>query len=129
MAKEKIDKLEEKKKELEQELQNIQHELDDSLDRVRSDVSSQLAPTQFIKRHPLPVVGLSVLAGFLLGNKKSTESSGSSDSGFSSVLVSEIKKLATKKGISLATDYIESILLEKEEKSTSQSENGSVKKD
>ena len=129
MAKEKIDKLEEKKKELEQELQNIQHELDDSLDKVRSDVSSQLAPTQFIKRHPLPVVGLSVLAGFLLGNKNSNRISGSSDSGFSSVLISEIKKLATKKGISLATDYIESILLEKEEKSTSQSENGSVKKD
>lgn len=129
MAKEKIDQLEEKKKELEQELQSIQHELDDSLDKVRSDVSSQLAPTEFIKRHPLPVVGLSVLAGFLLGNKNSSDSSGSSGSRFNSVLLSEIKKLATKKGISLATDYIESLLLEKEERKTTQSENGSVKKD
>lgn len=113
MAKEKIDKLEEKKKELEQELQNIHHELDDSLDKVRSDVSSQLAPTQFIKRHPLPIVGLSVLTGFLLGNKKSGKSSGSSDSGLSTVLISEIKRLVTKKGISLATDYMRAYSLKK----------------
>ena len=129
MAKEKIDKLEEKKKELEQELHDIQHELDDSLDKVRTDVSSQLAPTEFIRRHPLPVVGLSLLAGFLLGNKNSRTSSDSSGSGFSSVLLSEIKKLATKKGISIATDYIESLLLEEEDQKASQSENGSVKKD
>lgn len=126
MAEEKLDKLEEKKKELEDELEKIQNELDSSLGRVREDVSTSLSPTEIIKRHPLPVVGLSVLVGFLAGSDR--RKSGSSDSdGVSSLLLSEIKRLITKKGISMATDYIEDILLDDREHSASDSD--SVKKD
>jgi len=125
MAEEKIDKLEQKKKELEEELQKIQHELDDSIQKVRSDVTTQLSPAGFIKDHPLPVVGLSLLTGFILGSKRTGNSTGSSDRNFGSLLLSELKRVATKKGLSIASDYIERILLEDEGKSA----NNSVKKD
>lgn len=125
MAKDKLDKMEKKKKELEEELQKIQNELDSSLGKVRSDVSTSFSPTEIIKRHPLPVVGLSVLVGFLAGN--GGRKSDSSD-GVSSLLMSEIKRLLTKKGIAMATDYIEDILLDDHHRH-SESGDDSVKND
>lgn len=130
MAKNKIDRLEEKKRELKAELENIQNELDQSIDGVRHDVSSKLDPVEFIKKHPLEVVGASVLAGFLAGHsgKRKRHSDSSSDDGISSTLMYELKRLATKKAISFATDYFEKFLSEKKEEILT-SDNGSVKKD
>ncbi len=115
MSDKKKDTLKEKRKELEAELENIQHELDDSLDKVKSDVSSSLDPLEYVRRHPLPVVGIAVLIGFLAG-KEGGESSksrkGSSDSDenkLTSTLWYEIKRLATRKALSKAGDYIEGI--------------------
>lgn len=124
MAEEKLDKLQEKKKALEQELENIQGELDHSFDKVRDDVSDSLAPSEVIKRHPLPAVGISVLVGFLASHQSK---SGSTGYGAGSLLYSEIKRLLTKKGIAMATDYIEEILLE--ESSGDSDDSNAVKKD
>lgn len=127
MAKDKIDRLEEKKKQLKAELENIQNELDDSIDGVRSDVSSRLDPVEFIKKHPIEVVGASVLVGFLAGHS-GKKSSLSSEDGIGSALLYEMKKIATKKAISLASDYVEKFLQERQ-KDILSSGNGSVKKD
>lgn len=112
--KEKLDKIKEKKKELQAELDRIQEELDTSVDEVRSDVSHKLKPSEIIKNHPLPVVGLSVLVGFLVSYRSSSsKSSGSSASGrsggdgFTSLLLNELKKLATRKAVTAATDYLD----------------------
>lgn len=111
--KEKLDKIKEKKKELQAELDRIQDELDTSVDEVRSDVSHKLKPSEIIKNHPLPVVGLSVLVGFLVSYRSSSKSSGSSASGrsggdgFTSLLLNELKKLATRKAVTAATDYLD----------------------
>lgn len=126
MANDKADKLKQKKQELQAELENIQNELDQSIDSVRSDVSSQLDPVEFIKKHPLPVVGASVVIGFLAGHKRSLGST--IGEGFSGALWYELKKLATKKAIAFTTDYVENLFLDQEE-TVSASENGSVKKD
>lgn len=112
MAKDKADKLEQKKRELEAELNNIQHELDDSIDRVRSDVSDKLDPKSFIREHPLPVVGGAVLLGFLLGHNdrhstSSVSSSSSTESTLTNTLLYELKRLATRKALSFATDFME----------------------
>ncbi len=116
MAKEKIDELEKKKQELEDELNKIQVELDNSIDQVREDVSSSLDPKNLIRKHPLPVVGASALLGFLLGHKK-RKSATSSDKGgdFSGALLAELKRLATRKAINFATDYVEDLLEKKAE--------------
>lgn len=107
--------LKEKKKALEAELSSIQNELDDSLDNIKSDVASSLDPLEYVRRHPLPVVGISVLIGFLAGkesgNEASSESSTSNAPGdkLSSTLWYEVKRLITRKGISFASDYIEDV--------------------
>lgn len=110
MEQDNIDKLEQKKQELEAELQSIQHELDDSIDRVRHDISDKLDPKSFIRKHPLPVVGGAVLLGFLIGhNDKEPPSAGShsSDDKLSRTIIYELKRLATKKALSFAGDFIE----------------------
>lgn len=111
MAKDKVDKLEQKKRELEEELGNIQNELDDSIDKVRHDVSEKLDPKSFIKKHPLPVVGGAALLGFLIGHsddrRPSKSSSSSADGGLTGTLIYELKRLATKKALSFATDFME----------------------
>ncbi len=117
MAKKELDELEKKKQELEEELRQIQDELDNSIDRVRDDVSTKLDPKAIIKKHPLPIVGTAALVGFLLGHSGgSSQKQSSTKREFSGALLSELKKLATRKAISFATDYVEDLLEEKADK-------------
>lgn len=113
MAKEQIDKLEQKKQELEKELEKIQGELDQSIDEVRTEVSSSLDPKTIIRKYPLSLVGASALLGFLLGHKGKGSSKSSGTGDFGSVLASELKRLATRKAVSFATDYVEDLIDEK----------------
>jgi hypothetical protein len=122
MAQKKVDELEKKKQELEAELNKIQGELDNSIDQVREDVSSSLNPKNIIRKHPLPIVGASTLLGFLLGHKRKSSAPTSDKGGdFSGALLSELKRLATRKAINFATDYVENILEEKAEEHLSSS--------
>lgn len=122
MAKDQIDELEKKKQQLQEQLNQIQGELDESFDQVRNDVSSTLNPKKIIQRYPLPVMGASVLLGFLFGHKEkgnstSTDKTSTSTSReFGSALLSELKRLATRKAVTFATDYVEGIIEEKAEK-------------
>lgn len=141
MAKEKVDILKQKKQELETELERIQLELDDSIHKVRSDVSSSLNPVQLIKRYPWPVIGASFLVGFLIsgaGNsrnksvsvKSNSPKNDSSEKIFRPLLFKELKRLAAKRAASLATGYLEEMLQNRQsERSTSLSNGKSVKKD
>ncbi|MDZ7773636.1 MAG: hypothetical protein U5K31_12990 [Balneolaceae bacterium] len=114
---EKLDKLEQKKKELEAEIEQIQHELDQNVDGVRSEVSRSFSPDRLIGKYPLPALGASVLLGFLLGHegRRSREGgrSGSSGRGISDALLDELRRLATKKAIRFAGDYLEELLEDK----------------
>ncbi len=117
MSNDELDEMKAKKKELEAELNRLQNELDNTLDEVRSDVSHKLKPTEIIKNYPIPAVGLSLLIGFLAGHKP-RKSSGSvtsadgnqGDEGFTSLLLTELKRLATRKAVTAATDYLDDLL-------------------
>lgn len=120
MAKDQIDELEKKKRKLQSELNELHDELDSTMGQVRSDISSQLDPKSFIRKYPLPIVGASALLGFLLGHKsnssdkrKSTDKSTSRDNGFTSALLYELKRRATRRAVSFATDYVENLLEKK----------------
>lgn len=133
----KTDILEEKKRELETELEQIQFELDDSFHKVRSDVTDTLNPVRFIRSYPWAMIGASVLLGFLIsGNRKKKSSStkekdDSSEGVFRPILFTELKKMAAKRAASIATGYLEDIFQARRSKSSSPSPNGrrSVKKD
>jgi FAD synthase len=117
MADKKADTLQEKKKELETELDKIEYMLDDSFDKVKSDVSS-FDPREFIRKKPFPVVGVCVALGFLFGRKgKKTASSPDTVSQeenikLSSTIWNEIKRVAVRKTVNKAGDYIEELLAE-----------------
>ncbi len=110
MAEQKISKIEERKKELEEELARIQHGIDDSIDDVKTGVSSNLDPKNIIRKYPLPIVGASVIAGFLLGAESRPSRKASKprnrnvgDSGISS----EIKRILARKGLNMLLDYLD----------------------
>ena len=125
MAEEKVDELKKKKQELENELNKIQGDLDNSIDKVREDVSSNLNPKNFIRKYPLPIVGGSALLGFLLGHKNKRSSSDKGND-FSGALLSELKRLATRKAINFATDYVERVLEQKADEHLSSENNGGL---
>ncbi|MDR9417069.1 MAG: hypothetical protein RI564_12360 [Gracilimonas sp.] len=112
MAKNKLSVIEKKKQELEQELSEIQNGLDKSIDDVREGVSSNLDPKNIIKKYPLPIVGASVLVGFLLGKEKKRYTDTPSRSGKikteeESRIAAEIKRIVAKKGMNLLLDFID----------------------
>jgi len=120
MASDTADNLEQKKKELKAELYNIQDELDTSVTKIRNDVSKKLDPKSVIQDYPLPVVGGAVIVGFLLGHSKkqrtdSPAPKADTRGGVSATLINELKRLATKKAINFATDFVEKKLDEKAE--------------
>lgn len=112
MAEVKLSEIEKKKKELEQELANIQNGLDRSIDEVKEGVSTSMAPKNLIKKYPLPIVGASVLVGFLLGRERKY-SSGSASKSYNrqsdagSAISKEIKRMLAKKGLNLLMDYLD----------------------
>lgn len=143
MAKDKIDDLKRKKQELEAELEVIENELDDSITRVRSDVSNKLDPMQFIRRHPWPFVGASAILGFLLaGNGSSKEkgataqvekkdsdkqSNGDSDRIFKPLLFNELKRMAARRLVTFASDYVDDILKSRKSEGSVTIQNGKGK--
>lgn len=112
MAKTKISNLENKKQELEQKLATIQNGLDRSIDDVKDGVASNMDPKNLIRKYPLPIVGASLLAGFLLGRERKKYDSLSSNNYSRSIdrdsgISREVKRLLAKKGISLLLDFID----------------------
>lgn len=122
MAKDKIDELEKKKQQLQNELHELQGELDNSLDQMRDDVSNNLNPKSIIRKYPLSIVGASALLGYLLGHKGKSNSKPSSNEDatgttgeFRGTLFSELKRLATRKAVTFASNYVEKLLEKKAE--------------
>jgi hypothetical protein len=117
MADNNTDSFQKKKEELEAELDRIEYMLDDSFDKIKSDASS-FDPREFIRRKPLSTVGACVVLGFLFGSKGKKAASSSDtvsreeDIKLSSTLWNEIKRVAIRKTVNKAGDYIEDLLAE-----------------
>lgn len=111
MAEENIKTLRERKMELEAELNAIQNGLDDSVDKVKDDVSSSLNPAEYIKRHPLPVLASSIFVGFLIGKGGDDDN----ENELLSTLWYEIKRMAVRKGIGMVSDHADRFLDNKAE--------------
>lgn len=112
MAKSKISDLEKKKQELENKLATIQNGLDKSIDDVKDGVASNMDPKNLIRKYPLPILGASVVVGFLLGRDRKNFD-GISSKRYSrtkegdSAVSREIKRLVAKKGMGLLLDFID----------------------
>lgn len=113
----KIDKIAAKKLELEQNIARLQEGLEQNLEQVKEDVVQQVQPKEFIKKHPLSVVGVAVATGFLMGfSRKKKVVSVAPKSRVSSSFGESIKRRLTQKAIDLGLDYLESRFLSAKEK-------------
>lgn len=110
MAESKLSEIEQKKKELELELSRIQTDLDQSIDEVKDEVVQSMDPKEIIRKHPLPAVGVSILAGFLLGSNKKRGGSASRNTGgdgMGSAIGYELKRALMKKVVGLLLDFLD----------------------
>ncbi|MFN1834077.1 hypothetical protein AB2B38_002350 [Balneola sp. MJW-20] len=110
MSKDKLNKLDEKKKALEQQLSRIQSDLDHSIDAVKEGVSDTLDPKKVIQKYPLHVFGASLFLGYLLGkDKRSGNNTGGSSSsdGIGSMVGRELKHQLTKRAMRVLMDFVD----------------------
>ncbi len=110
------DTVAQKKEELKANLVRIQDDLDQSISGVREEVAESLTPKEIVKRHPLPLLGVSILVGYLLGSsggKKGGKKS--SKGGIAQSVGSSIRKKLTQKAIDAALDYVDEKFLNRKE--------------
>ncbi|MEX0772485.1 MAG: hypothetical protein WEB89_03535 [Balneolales bacterium] len=97
-----------RKKELEQELEAIQKEIEESLTEIRDDINSWTDAKYWVHRYPFQTVGASLLLGFLIsqvtGRKKKSFAGGS----LTTLFFNEVKKYASRS----AANYIVKIVEE-----------------
>lgn len=117
-SEESIAKLEERRDELKKELEDLQGELEQTMDELREGMSTRLDPNYWIRKYPFQSLGLSLLTGFLLGTRST--SSNSTKSGSSrkeeSILWSELKRAAIRRGVQKLVDTLDDKLEEMNKK-------------
>ncbi|MEX0778304.1 MAG: hypothetical protein WD491_06910 [Balneolales bacterium] len=96
-----------RKKELEQELEAIQNEIEDSLSEIRNDIHSWTDPRYWIHRYPLHTVGTSLVVGLLLSQAIGRSKKSSEGPGLSSLFFTEIKKFASRSAANYVVKIIE----------------------
>ncbi len=100
-----------KKEELKANLVRIQDDLDQSISEVREEVAESLTPKEIVRRHPLPLLGVSILVGYLLGSGGGK----SSKEGIAQSVGKSIRKKLTQKMIDTALDYVDEKFLNRKE--------------
>lgn len=110
------DPIAQKKEELKANLVRIQDDLDQSITEVRGEVAESLTPKEIVKRYPLPVIGASLLIGFLLGSGGGSKGGKkSSKDGVAQSIGKSIRKKITQKMIDTALDYVDEKFLDRKE--------------
>lgn len=112
----KIDRIEAKKRELEANLERIQVGLETNLESVKTDVTQSISPTEVVRKYPIQVVGMAVVAGFLVtrigrnGSRKNSTKNVVADS-----ITNSLKKRLSRKAADFVLDYIENKITQKGE--------------
>lgn len=117
----KIKNIEQRKEKLKQEIRELQDELDESIHEARDDLSHRLKPRNLIREYPLTSIGITFLAGLLIGprgndsesNKtadRKSSSRGESSNGVGSHIWSEVKRSASKRAVRLLMEYLDDII-------------------
>ena len=90
--------VDERKEQLKKEIEELEAQLEASVQGVGEEVSEQFEPKKIIQKHPFKALGVSVLAGFLLTYR--------SKSNRSSALWAALKKEVADQAIDFATDFV-----------------------
>lgn len=117
--------LEQRKKQIEAELVQIQNDVDSSVDSIKERFLSSLLPVKMIHKKPFKAVGIAVLAGFTLGlprlrlGKRRKGTAGRRDSqGVTSLMMDELKRIAARRAVGLFVDTLDDQLAKLNEQDT-----------
>ena len=99
------DSLEARKKALKAELEKLEGDIGDSFTDIKDDVTDQVDPRRWVQNHPLKVVGVAVLLGFLAGNKDDSGRLGRVTVVGS--IVAALKTYAARKAVDQVVDFVE----------------------
>lgn len=107
-----------RKKKLKDDLDKLESGFKDRANKIRSIIPDQINPIDSIRKHPFRSLGIAVATGLVLGlssrKKKRSENGNeihsknpSANSGFSSLLLDELKRLAAHRAASYISDLID----------------------
>jgi ElaB/YqjD/DUF883 family membrane-anchored ribosome-binding protein len=114
-----VDEIQLRKQKLKQEIDLIEQKYSKKATKLSNGIQNTLKPIQTIRDNPLKSLGISVAVGLVLGlsgrrKRSSTKTSstddigsGNSDTGFSSLLMSELKRMAAKRAMMYISDIVD----------------------
>lgn len=113
----------ERKKRLQEELKELESSLVSSCNEIRGDLTSNMSPSFWVRRFPVPVLGAAVLLGWAWGCRPrkgaSRQKNGDYESewgrgptderrdGFVSLLFGEIKRVMTRRTVDFIVNKVE----------------------
>lgn len=121
-----MEQIQERKRELENEIHRVEEKYSSKASSIEKTVQSTLRPVKKIRDKPFVAVGLSAALGFLIGvsgrKKRSRKKdrdlpeapavySGKQDSGFTSLVAGELKRLAARKAIAYFSEWVDHSLM------------------
>ena len=101
--------IEERKKELKEQLGDLEESLDSSVHGMKEDVSNFLNPRKIIQKYPLKSLGVSFLVGFLAANNSNDKAatSGNKSPSLFELVWNEAKKDVSKRAVKIFLNYID----------------------
>lgn len=111
-----------RKQKLQDDLDLLEKGFQSRVSRVRSGIPDSLSPVSCIRKKPFTAIGLALIAGMAAGlvpgkKRASGGTSGSvnpaGSSGFSSILISELKRIAARRTADYLSELLEQKLSEK----------------
>lgn len=99
------DNLEARKKALKTELEKIEGDIGNSFTDIKDEMTDHVDPRRWIQNHPLKVVGVAILLGFLAGNKDDSGRLGRVT--VIGSIVAALKTYAARKAVDQVVDFVE----------------------
>ena len=110
----KLSEIEQRRAELQRELREIEHGLEENLEDIRDGITRKADPKHWIRKYPLPALGLAVGLGVLLGGRSGKEDSVRKGRGATlNALLSELKKVIIAKTIASIVSSAEAYVAER----------------
>ncbi len=106
-----------RKKKLKDDIDLLESGFKNRAEKVQSYIPITINPTESIRKHPFRAVGIAIVSGLAFGliskkkrsrsEKEESNDNSNNDSGFTSLLMYELKRLAASRAVSYISDAID----------------------
>lgn len=106
-----------RKKKLKDDIDLLESGFKNRVEKVQSYIPVTINPAESIRKHPFRAMGVAIASGLVIGlsskkkrsrpEKEGSNMSSNNDSGFTSLLMYELKRLAANRAVSYISDFID----------------------